>query len=52
MMAKADQIVQQIGEGIRIPLTGGYLVIYPETPIIQTVCLTPKVIFGKITIQI
>lgn len=37
IMQKADQITQAIGtEGKRIPLDdGGYLVIWPETPLIQ-----------------
>lgn len=32
---KADQIVKAIGVGITIPTDSGYLVIYPETPLIQ-----------------
>ena len=35
IIAKADQITAAIGEGINIPLEGGYLVIWPETPLIQ-----------------
>ena len=32
----ADQITAAIGEnGIRIPIDGGYLIIWPETPLIQ-----------------
>ena len=31
----ADQITAAIGEGIRLPFDGGYLVIWPETPLIQ-----------------
>lgn len=31
----ADQITQAIGGEKRIPLDGGYLVIWPETPLIQ-----------------
>ena len=32
----ADQITAEIGEGKKIPLSGsGYLVIWPETPLIQ-----------------
>ena len=32
----ADQITAAIGEnGIRIPVDGGYLIIWPETPLIQ-----------------
>ena len=32
---KADEILAEIGEGIRIPLEGGHLVIWPENPITQ-----------------
>ena len=32
---KADQIVKEIGVGITINTDSGYLVIYPETPLIQ-----------------
>ena len=35
IMRKADQITAAIGESRRIPLEGGYLVIWPETPLIQ-----------------
>lgn len=36
IIRKADQITAAIGEGLTIPLTGdGYLVIWPETPLIQ-----------------
>ena len=36
IIAKADQITQAIGEaGKRIPFAGGYLVIWPENPLIQ-----------------
>lgn len=35
IIAKADQITQAIGEGIKIPFDGGYLAIWPETPLIQ-----------------
>lgn len=31
----ADQITQAIGEGKRIQLEGGYLIIWPESPLIQ-----------------
>ena len=31
----ADQITAEIGQGLRIPLEDGYLVIWPETPLIQ-----------------
>ena len=35
IIGKADEIVQAIGVGIRIPIDGGYLVIYPESPLTQ-----------------
>lgn len=35
ILRKADQITAAIGEGLRIPLDDGYLVIWPETPLIQ-----------------
>ena len=35
IIQKADQITAAIGEGKKIPLDGGYLVIWPETPLIQ-----------------
>lgn len=35
IMQKADQITAAIGEGYIIPIESGYLVIWPETPLIQ-----------------
>ena len=35
IIEKADQITAAIGEGLRIPLDGGYLVIWPESPLVQ-----------------
>ena len=35
IIQKADQITQAIWEGKKIPFDGGYLVIWPETPLIQ-----------------
>lgn len=35
IIRKADQITQAIGCGKNIPLDGGYLIIWPETPLIQ-----------------
>lgn len=35
LIQKADQITAAIGEGKIIPFDGGYLVIWPETPLIQ-----------------
>lgn len=37
IIAKADQITAAIGEYKKIPFTGGYLVIWPETPLTQVV---------------
>ena len=34
-LAKADEIVAAIGDGVRIPCDGGMLVIWPENPLIQ-----------------
>lgn len=31
----ADQITAEIGEGLRIPIDDGYLVIWPESPLTQ-----------------
>lgn len=36
MLEKADQIIREIGTGIIINTDSGYMVIYPETPIVQT----------------
>lgn len=35
LAAKADQIIAEIGTGITISTESGYLVIYPETPLVQ-----------------
>ena len=35
LTAKADQIIREIGTGITINTDSGYLVIYPETPLVQ-----------------
>ena len=36
IIQKADQITQVIGDNVvRIPIYGGYLVIWPESPLIQ-----------------
>jgi len=35
IIQKADQITAAIGQGLKIPFDGGYLVIWPETPLIQ-----------------
>ena len=35
ILLKADQIVQAIGEGKRLPIPGGYVFIWPETPSVQ-----------------
>ena len=36
MLKKADEIVKEIGTGVTISTENGFLVIYPETPLIQT----------------
>ena len=36
LLTKADQVVRAIGEEIKFEQPGGYLVIYPSTPLIQT----------------
>lgn len=36
LLEKADQIVEAVGTGVIINMEHGYLVIYPETPLIQT----------------
>ena len=36
IIQKADEIAAAIGERKRISFSGGYLVIWPETPLIQT----------------
>lgn len=35
LTAKADQIIREVGTGITINTESGYLVIYPETPLVQ-----------------
>ena len=35
ILQKADEIAREIGEGKIIPMESGYLVIWPETPLIQ-----------------
>ena len=35
ILQKADQITAEIGQGKNIPLEDGYLVIWPETPLVQ-----------------
>lgn len=35
IIKKADQITAAIGDGVRLLFDGGYLVIWPETPLIQ-----------------
>lgn len=36
MLTKADEIIREIGTGITISTASGYIVIYPETPLVQT----------------
>ena len=35
VLAKADEITAAVGNGIKIEMPDGYLVIYPETPLVQ-----------------
>ena len=35
LTAKADEIIKAIGTGVTLNTASGYLVIYPETPIVQ-----------------
>ena len=35
LLAKADEIVGAIQEGVRIEISGGYVVLHPSTPLIQ-----------------
>ena len=35
LVEKADQIIREIGTGITINTDSGYLVIYPDTPLVQ-----------------
>ena len=35
LTAKADEIISAIGTGVTIKTDSGYLVIYPETPLVQ-----------------
>lgn len=35
MMAKCDEIVAEIGEGINIDTGNGHIVLYPQTPLVQ-----------------
>ena len=35
-LSKADEIVAAIGNGIRLPIEGGYVVLWPETPLVQS----------------
>lgn len=35
VLAKADEIVRAIGNGARLPCDGGYVILWPETPLIQ-----------------
>ena len=35
-LTKADEIVRSISDGVRIPVDGGWLVLWPETPLVQS----------------
>lgn len=49
---KADEIVAAIGEGIRIPCEGGYIVLNPQSPIIQALPPDGDVRAAYINLQI
>lgn len=34
-LTKADEIVREIGGGIELTIDGGYIVLWPETPLVQ-----------------
>lgn len=34
-LAKADEITAAIGKGLILPCDGGYIVLWPETPLVQ-----------------
>lgn len=34
-LTKADEIVRAVGTGVRLPIDGGCVVLWPETPLIQ-----------------
>ena len=34
-LTKADEIAQAIGDGVLLPIQGGYIALWPETPLIQ-----------------
>lgn len=36
MLEKADQIIREVGVGVTISTDSGYIVLYPETPLVQT----------------
>lgn len=35
LVEKADQVIKEIGTGITVETSSGYLVIYPESPLVQ-----------------
>lgn len=35
-LTKADEIVRAIGTGILLPIEGGYVALWPETPLVQS----------------
>ena len=34
-LTKADEIIEAVGEGVRIPFSGGLLILWPDTPMVQ-----------------
>lgn len=51
-MQKADEIVRAIGTGIRIQCEGGYVALYPQTPLIQALPTEDDVRAAYINLQI
>lgn len=51
-LQKADEIAAAIGEGIRLPCTGGYVVLYPQSPLIQAIPTESDVRHAYINLQI
>lgn len=49
---KADEIVQAIGTGIRLPCTGGCVTLYPQNPLIQALPTENDVRTAYINLQI
>ena len=37
LLEKTDQVVAAVSVGVRIPCTGGVVVLWPDTPLVQTI---------------